>query len=51
MIAILETEIYSKWFDHLRDPKAQARIDTRITRLAYGNPGDVKPIGEGVSEI
>jgi putative addiction module killer protein len=35
----------------LRDEKAKARIAQRVDRLARGNPGDVKPVGEGVSEM
>jgi putative addiction module killer protein len=35
----------------LRDERARARIDVRIKRLALGNAGDVKPVGEGVSEL
>ena len=34
----------------LRDRQARARIDVRIRRLSLGNPGDVRPVGEGVSE-
>ena len=51
MIEIRQTEAYAKWFDRLRDRKARARIDARIRRLSLGNPGDVKPVGEGVSEL
>lgn len=51
MIEIRQTEIYAKWFIGLRDRQAKARIDVRIRRLSLGNPGDVKPIGEGVSEL
>jgi putative addiction module killer protein len=35
----------------LRDTEAKARIAARVRRLAFGNPGDVKPVGEGVSEL
>ncbi len=35
----------------MRDRHARARIDVRIRRLALGNPGDAKPVGEGVSEL
>ena len=51
MIEIRQTETYADWFDSLRDRKARARIDVRIRRLSLGNPGDVKPIGSGVSEL
>ena len=37
--------------DGLRDILARARIQVRVERLATGNPGDVKPVGEGVSEL
>ena len=45
------TEIYTNWLDRLRDLRARARIQARVERLAAGNPGDVKPVGEGVSEL
>ena len=51
MIEIRKTEIFSKWMDGLRDIRARARILIRIERLAAGNPGDVKAVGEGVSEL
>ena len=51
MIEIRKTEIFSKWIDGLRDIRARARILVRIERLAGGNPGDVKAVGEGVSEL
>jgi putative addiction module killer protein len=51
MVEIRETEIYALWFSGLRDRQAKARIDTRIRRLSLGNPGDVKPVGSGVSEL
>ena len=51
MIEIRQTEVYANWFSKLRDRQARARIDVRIRRLSLGNPGDVKPVGEGVSEL
>lgn len=51
MIEIRETKFYALWFSSLRDRQAKARIDTRIRRLSLGNPGDVKPVGAGVSEL
>ena len=51
MIEIRKTEIFTKWLDGLHDIRARARIMVRIERLAAGNPGDVKPAGEGVSEL
>ena len=51
MIEIRETQVYADWFRNLRDRRAKARIDTRIRRLSLGNPGDVKPVGAGVSEL
>jgi putative addiction module killer protein len=51
VIEIRQTEAYAEWFASLRDQKARARIDVRIRRLSLGNPGDVKPIGSGVSEL
>ena len=51
MLTIRQTTIYEAWFAGLRDERARARIDVRIKRLALGNAGDVKPVGEGVSEL
>ncbi len=51
MIEIRKTEAYVKWLDGLPDIRARARILVRIERLVAGNPGDVKPVGEGVSEM
>ena len=51
MIELRKTETYSKWIDALQDLKARARILVRIERLAAGNPGDAKAVGEGVSEL
>ncbi len=51
MIEIRQTEAYASWFEGLRDREAKSRILIRIRRLSLGNPGDVKPVGEGVSEL
>jgi len=51
MIEIRQTEVYAKWFARLKDIRAKARIDIRVRRLSLGNPGDVKPVGKGVSEL
>ena len=51
MLEIRQTELYTKWFKRLRDRQAQARINIRIRCLSMGNPGDVKPVGKGVSEM
>lgn len=51
MIEIHKTEVFAEWLDALRDLKARARILVRVERLASGNPGDVKSVGEGVSEL
>ena len=51
MKEIRKTEIFAKWIDEIHDIRARARIFVRIERLSAGNPGDVKPVGEGVSEL
>ena len=51
MLEVRQTERFAAWFQTLRDKRAKARIQVRIDRLSLGNPGDVKPVGEGVSEL
>ena len=51
MLEVRQTSVYAEWFADIRDRTAKARIDIRIRRLSLGNPGDVKPVGEGVSEV
>ena len=51
MSEVRKTEIYVKWLDGLRDTRARARVLVRVERLATGNPGDVRSVGEGVSEL
>jgi putative addiction module killer protein len=51
MVEVRRTAEFDKWLRGLRDTKARARVLVRIDRLGLGNPGDVKPVGEGVSEM
>jgi len=51
MLEVRQTANYVAWFASLRDRVAKVRIDIRIRRLSLGNPGDVRPVGEGVSEL
>jgi len=51
MMEIRKTDVFVDWLDNLRDIRARARIQARIERLAAGNPGEAKPVGEGVSEL
>jgi len=48
---IRRTEKFAKWLDGLDDVRARARILVRVERLATGNAGDIRPVGEGVSEL
>ncbi|MFM5923889.1 MAG: type II toxin-antitoxin system RelE/ParE family toxin [Novosphingobium sp.] len=49
--AIFQTEVFRDWLNGLRDRKARLRIDDRLKRLASGNAGDTKPVGDGVQEL
>ncbi len=51
MIAVRQTEAFRTWFDSLRDRLAQKHILLRIGRLERGNFGDVRPVGDGLSEL
>ncbi len=51
MARVLRTEGFDTWLRALRDLHGRARIDMRIKRLANGNPGDARPVGQGVSEL
>lgn len=51
MPQILRTEIFDGWLTDLKDSRARARIAVRIDRLASGNPGDMRSVGSGVSEL
>ena len=53
MLDVIQSETFEQWFMQLKrkDRVTAARIDARVLRLAGGNPGDVRPIGEGLSEL
>lgn len=51
MVAVRQTERFVRWLEGLRDLRGRAKVLARIERLIGGNPGDVKPVGGGVSEM
>jgi putative addiction module killer protein len=51
MVDVVQTDTFKKWFDGLRDRQAQKHILVRIGRLERDNFGDVKAVGEGISEL
>lgn len=51
MTEVRKTGEFDVWLAGLRDAKARAKIITRIQRLELGNAGDVKAVGDGVSEM
>lgn len=51
MIEIIKSESFHQWLHGLKDRVARARIEARIARMSLGNPGDVKPTREGISEM
>jgi putative addiction module killer protein len=51
MVQVIRTEEYASWIRSLRDDRAKAKIALRVDRLALGNPGDVEPVGGGLSEM
>ena len=51
VLEILKSETFNNWLADLKDRQARVRIQVRLDRMALGNPGDVKPVREGVSEM
>jgi putative addiction module killer protein len=51
MFEIVQSATFSRWLGDLKDQKARMRIHARLDRLALGNYGDVRPVGEGLSEL
>ena len=44
-------DIFSEWFDSLRDRKAKAKIRARLDRVEEGNLGDCKSVDDSVFEL
>ncbi len=51
VIELIKSATFDRWLANLRDVRARARIQVRLDRFAAGNPGDVKPVGAGISEL
>ena len=51
MVELLKSNTFDLWLTNLRDIRAAARIQVRLDRIAAGNPGDVKSVGDGISEM
>jgi len=51
VVEIYKTDVYDKWFNALKDKKTQAVLDMHIERMRFGNFGNSKPIGQGLSEL
>lgn len=50
-VRVFASDIFDRWISKLADSRARAKIQVRIDRLQRGNPGDVRPVGQGVSEL
>jgi putative addiction module killer protein len=51
MIEFKQTETFRKWRTRLKDERVRGLIASRLDRLAFGNAGDVKPVGQGICEL
>lgn len=51
MVELIQSDVFERWLTELRDANAKVCIRTRIRRLSLGNPGDVKSVGGGISEM
>ena len=48
---IITTDTFDNWFENLKSIKVRSRIADRIDRIKEGNLGDVKTVGNGISEL
>lgn len=51
MVEVVKSTTFDRWLRRLKDRRAAARVQVRIERLAAGNPGDMKAVGGGISEL
>jgi putative addiction module killer protein len=51
IVELIKSSTFDRWMNSLRDVRAAARIQSRLDRFALGNPGDVRAVGEGISEM
>jgi putative addiction module killer protein len=51
VVEVVQSATFAKWLSKLADRRARARVQVRIDRLALSNPGDVKAVGKGISEM
>ena len=51
MLKKIESSAFKRWLASIRDNKTRARVVARVNRLIHGLPGDVQPIGRGLSEL
>ncbi len=51
MFEIIKSDTFERWLIGLKDRQARLRVMSRVDRLSEGNPGDVKPVGGGISEL
>ena len=51
MFEIIKSDTFERWLTGLKDRQARLRVLSRVDRLSEGNPGDVKPVGGGISEL
>lgn len=48
---VVKSTSFDRWLHGLKDRQAVVRILVRVDRLAAGSPGNVKPVGSGISEL